>query len=97
MTTRQTPPQRGTDMPESAGTGSAMPVKLCATPTLGSTRNLPKNKRDGNEVIQPTPRSVKRSDKQRTKVRTLNRALKEGQAQWDTMHCPRRRGGRRRA
>jgi hypothetical protein len=55
--------------------GSAMAIKLCVTLRHGSTKPLPKNRRDGNEAIQSTPGSVKRSDKQRRGVRTLHGAL----------------------
>jgi hypothetical protein len=73
--TRASRDRAATDTPQEAGIGSAVAIKLCATPRHGSTKRLRKNKRDGSEAIQSTPGSVKRSDKQRRWVRKLHGAL----------------------
>ena len=49
-----------------------MPIKLCVTLMRGSTKRLPRNKRDGNEATQRTPGFVKRSDKQTSVASTLH-------------------------
>jgi hypothetical protein len=55
--------------------GSAMAIELCVTLRHGSTKPLPKNRRDGNEAIQSTPGSVNRFEEQRTVARKLHDAL----------------------
>lgn len=52
-----------------------MPIKLCVTLMRGSTKRLPRNKRDGNEATQPTPGFVKRSDKQTSVASKLHETL----------------------
>lgn len=52
-----------------------MPIKLCVALMRGSTRRLPRNKRDGNEATQRTPGFVKRSDKQTSVASKLHETL----------------------
>ena len=52
-----------------------MAIELCVTQRHGSTKPSRRNKRDGNEAIQSTPVSVKRSDEQKTGARKLHGAL----------------------
>lgn len=54
-----------------------MPIKLCVTLMRGSTKRLPRNKRDGNEATQRTPGFVKRSDRQTSVASKLRETLIE--------------------
>ena len=49
-----------------------MPIKPCVALMRGSTKRLPRNKRDGNEATQRTPGFVKRSDEQTSVASTLH-------------------------
>jgi hypothetical protein len=52
-----------------------VPIKLCVTLMRGSTKRLPKNKRDGNEATQRMPGFVRRSDKQTNAASKLHWTL----------------------
>ena len=59
-----------------------MAFKLCVTPRHGSTKTLPKNKRDGNEAILSTPGSANRSAKLGRGVGKVHCALIKPRPNW---------------
>lgn len=67
-----------------------MAMKLCATPTPGSTKPSPKNKRDGNERIQEYARICEQVRQAKKNGEEASRRADHAKAEWDARVAPQR-------
>ena len=84
MTILEKPPPSGDPHAgQGAGIGSAIAIRLCVTPRHGSTRRLPKNKRDGNEAISEYARICEQVRLAKGTGGEASRCAVEAKAAWD--------------